>query len=185
MAMNGAISIENTRRGDGGFSLLEVLIANVMLAIGLLAIAAMQDVALSRNANSKQLSVATSLATEMMERIRYNSPANATAIPGGGFLYNGIQACSNLALADCPGGETAGNATALNNLTANGDFAQWAARLKATDAAGNLLLPNAVGQVNSVAIGPASMNQVQVIVNLQWRVGILPKTIAMNTIVSP
>ena len=183
MAMKVERSIGQARRGEGGFSLLEVLIANIMLAIGLLAIAAMQDVALSRNATSKQLSVATSLATEMMERIRYNSPANATPIPAGGFLYNGIQACSDLA--NCPGGEAAGNATALNNLTANGDFTQWAARLKARDALGNLLLPNAVGQVISQAIGPASMNQVQVIVNLQWQVGIVPKTIAMNTIVSP
>lgn len=181
--MNGAISIENTRRGEGGFSLLEVLIANVMLAVGLLAIAAMQDVALSQNATSKQLSAATSMATEMIERIRYNSPANATAIPAGGFLYSGIQACSNLAA--CPGGETAGSATALNNLTANGDFTQWAARLKARDAAGMLLLPNAVGQVNSVAIGAASMNQVQVIVILQWGVGVVPRTITMNTIVAP
>jgi type IV pilus assembly protein PilV len=184
MAMNGAISIENCRRGDGGFSLLEVLIANVMLAIGLLAIAAMQDVALSRNFESKRMSVATSLATEMMDRIRYNSPANATAIPAVGFLYNGIVACSDLALAACPLGEAAGNATALNNLTANGDVTQWAARLKARDAAGNLLLPNAVGVVNSVAIGPASMNQVQVIVTLGWG-GVVPRTLTMNTIVSP
>lgn len=171
--------------GEGGFSLLEVLIANLMLAVGLLAIAAMQDVALSRNSDSKRLSVATSMVTEMLERIRYNSPANSTPIPAGGFLYDGIRACSDPAV--CPGGETTGNATAANNLTANGDVAQWSARLKARDASGSLLLPSATGTVTSTTVpnGSASMGQVQITVQLSWSTGLRTPTVTMSTVVAP
>jgi type IV pilus assembly protein PilV len=177
MAMKVERSIGQARQGEGGFSLLEVLIANVMLAIGLLAIAAMQDVALSRNSNSKQLTVATSLATEMLERIRFNSPLNSKPLPVGGYLYSGIQACSDLA--HCTGGEAPGNATATNNLTANGDYNQWRARLKATDAAGNLLLPSATGTVTSAVISPTE--QVQITVTIAWGL----KSVTMNTVVAP
>jgi type IV pilus modification protein PilV len=178
MAMKVERSIGQARRGEDGFSLLEVLIANVMLAIGLLAIAAMQDVALSRNLNSKQLTVATSMATEMLERIRFNAPANSKPLAVGVYLYHGIQACSDV-LAYCPGGETPGNATSTNNLTANGDYKQWAARLKATDAAGNLLLPAATGTVASAVILPTE--QVQITVTIKWGL----KSVTMNTVVAP
>lgn len=175
MAIRVERSFGQASRGEGGFSLLEVLIANLMLMVGLLAIAAMQDVALSRNSDSKRLSVSTSLATEMLERVRFNSPANSTAP----FPYNGMIAC-NFACAPAP---TSGSAPPLS--TALGDYNQWQARLAATDAAGNLLLPNAVGLVTSQTIGPAAMQQVQVTVTLSYSTGVRTPTVTMNTIVAP
>jgi type IV pilus assembly protein PilV len=177
MAMKVERSIGQARRGEGGFSLLEVLIANLMLAVGLLAIAAMQDVALSRNSDSKRLSVATSLVTEMLERIRYNSPANSTSP----FPYTGMIACNF----GCVPAPTSGSAPALS--TALGDYTQWQNRLGATDAAGNLLLPNAIGTVTSALVpgGSASLGQVQVTVTVSWSSGVRTPTVTMNTIVAP
>src|SRR5206468_3830900 len=83
-------------------TLLEVMISSVYLAIGLLTIAAMEDIALSRNVDSKRLTIATNLTTEMIERIRFNSPANSTSFVGVGYPYHNIQACNYA----CPGWST-------------------------------------------------------------------------------
>lgn len=174
---------KGANQGEQGFTLIEVMFAAVYLAVGLLGIAAMQDTAIARNTDARRMNYATNLTAEMLERIRYNSPANTTPIVGGGFVYSGIRACSNLA--SCAGGETPGNATVLNNVTANGDYDQWRARLKATDASGSLLLPNAVGRVTSVAVGTPAMQQVQITVTIQYTSGIRTPTVTMNTFVAP
>lgn len=174
---------EGTNQGERGFTLIEVMFAVVYLAIGLLGIAAMQDTAIARNTDARRMNYATNLTVEMIERIRWNSPANATPIVGGGFVYNGIRACSDLA--NCAGGETPGNAIPGNNVTASGDYDQWRARLKATNTDGSLLLPNAVGQVTSVAVGSAPMQQVQITVTIQYTSGLRTPTATMNTFVAP
>lgn len=178
---------------EEGFTLIEVMFAAVYLAVGLLAIAAMQDIAIGRATDAKRLTVATNVATEMIERVRYNSPANSTATLGQ-YPYNGITACSDLTA--CPGGETAGNSA--NNVTALSDYNDWRSRLKATDAAGLLMLPGAVGTVTSTMVdlvnnttgaagadGVADMGQVQVTVTVKWATGIRTPTITMSTIVAP
>ncbi len=174
---------EGVNQGERGFTLIEVMFAAVYLAIGLLGIAAMQDTAIARNVDARRMNYATNLTAEMLERIRFNSPANSTPIVGGGFVYHNIRACSNLG--SCAGGETPGNAIVANNATASGDYDQWRARLKATDAAGTLLLPNAVAQVTSVAVGTPGMQQVQVTVTVQYSSGIRTPTVTMNTFVAP
>jgi len=85
---------ERVKQRDEGFTLIELMFASVYLAVGLLAIAAMVDMALSRNVDARRLTVATNLATEMIERIRFNSPTNATSIVGFGYPYHNIQACN-------------------------------------------------------------------------------------------
>mgnify|MGYP001618431589 FL=1 len=56
-------------KNENGFSLVELLIAITLLAIGLLAVAGMQSTAISSNAWANRLSTATSLAQEVMEDI--------------------------------------------------------------------------------------------------------------------
>lgn len=168
------------KQGDKGFTLIEVMIALVYLAVGLLAIAAMQDIALSRNVDAKRLTIATNLTTEMIERIRFNSPNNATSFAGVGYPYHNIQACNYA----CSGGSTPGNATA--DATANGDYNQWLGRLAATDSAGQPLLPNAMGTVTSTAVAtPSVLQQVQITVTIRWSSGIRTPTLNMTTLVAP
>ncbi len=75
-----------TCEGQGGFTLLESLIAMTVLAIGLLGLAGMQTLALSGNVNAKELGRATNMAATMVERIHYNR-RNVTA-------YNAIDTMS-------------------------------------------------------------------------------------------
>lgn len=168
------------KQGDKGFSLIEVMIALVYLAVGLLTIAAMEDIALSLNVDAKRLTIATNLATEMIERIRFNSPNNATSFAGVGYPYHNIKACNYA----CAGGSTPGNATV--DATANGDYNQWLGRLAAIDSAGQPLLPNAMGTVTSTAVAtPSVLQQVQITATIRWSSGIRTPTLTMTTLVAP
>ena len=171
---------ERVKQRDEGFTLIELMFASVYLAVGLLAIAAMVDMALSRNVDARRLTVATNLGTEMIERIRFNSPANAASIVAVGYPYHNIQACNYA----CTGGSAPGNST--GNPTANGDYNQWLAHLSATDSSGQLLLPNGMGTVTSTAVAnPPDLQQVQITVTIRWSTGIRQPTITMTTMVAP
>ena len=165
----------NRCREERGFSLIEVLLAMIFLAIGLLAIAAMQDVAMGSNMKAKRMSFATNLVTELVERIRYNAPANSTAP----YPYNFTVTCTTTA---CAGG----TAPTMTNLTALGDYTQWVSRLANLEpSTGQIVLPNASGTVTSVAAGPATLGQVLITITLTWSSGIVPATVTMSTIVAP
>ena len=145
LLMRGTMQRQGSRpapEGQQGFSMLEVMIALTVITIGMLGIAAMQQFAVARNVDAKQLSVATNLAVEMIERIQY-SRKNVVS-------YNGIDVSS--ASATCP---------ATPNMT-NGDCTQWLNRLVASR------LPSVRGTVQVTTVGPTSMNQWQVKVQIRW-----------------
>lgn len=75
-------SYNHARRSEqtqqAGFSLLEVLIALLVLAIGLLGLAALQNVGLRLNSQSYERTQATILIDDMIDRMRANS-AGVTA----------------------------------------------------------------------------------------------------------
>ena len=110
--------------GSGGFTLLEVLIALVVLSIGLLGIAGLQGVGLRSSHGAYLSSQASLLAYDMADRIRAN-PQSLTTY--GGFTSTTV---------DC----TAPPVTPL----AAADMAQWACAVEA-------LLPNGVGTITGVA----------------------------------
>ena len=83
-------------QSQAGFSLLEVMISVVVLSIGLLGLAAMQEIASSRNIGANDLTVATNLATEMIERVQYSKKQVS--------FYNGIDVSSSTN--NCPSGGT-------------------------------------------------------------------------------
>lgn len=66
------------KRSECGLSMIEVLVAVVILAIGLLGIASTQLVALEQTNLSQKRTTATMLVSEMADRVR----ANGGAIPG-------------------------------------------------------------------------------------------------------
>jgi prepilin-type N-terminal cleavage/methylation domain-containing protein len=200
------------QRKDSGFTLIEVMFAVVFLSIGLLGIAAMQDIAISRNVDGRRLTVATNLAAEMLERVRYNAAGNSYRNLGT-YLYHNIIACTPATFtppaATCPfaplvnpcpasfngncTGPNAGNASPLvpGGATALGDYNQWRAALAAVDANGVPLLPGAIGTVAVVAvdnfnpIGPTSLELVQTTVTVGWVAGLRTPTITMSTVMAP
>jgi len=62
----------NIQRRQGGFTLLEILIAIVILSIGLLGLAGLQATGLKNNYSAYQRTQASLLANEMLDRIRAN-----------------------------------------------------------------------------------------------------------------
>ncbi len=62
-------------RAGAGFSLLEVLIALVILSVGLLGIAALISTALKSNSSAYMRTQATALAYNIIDRMRANLPA--------------------------------------------------------------------------------------------------------------
>jgi type IV pilus assembly protein PilV len=144
------------RNSQRGFTLIEVMIALIVLSFGLLAIAAMQDMALGRNVDANEMSVVTNLAADMVERIRFNRP-NVTA-------YNGIDTSN--------AGTRPLNAQAM----AQGDYDQWAARLGASRLGG------VRGLVTVAALGPANLNQSQVTVQVTWTGGMRTGTGTLATV---
>ena len=188
-----ATRIGTASREEGGFTLIEVMFAAVYLSVGLLAIAAMQNIAIAEGANAKRLGYASNVAEDMIERIRSNWPANAT---GATLPYQNLAACNFVctvpqvvaACSTCPGVPSAGNAT--GNPTALGDYNQWSGRLAALDASGQRMLPNAIGTVTSTlfpAPGGNALGQVLVTVQVQYGAGGLFPThgVTLQTIVAP
>src|SRR5574341_908954 len=145
--------------GEGGFTLIEGMIALVVLSIGLLAVSGMQAVALSRNVDANQLSQITHLTAEMVERVRFNR--------GNVMAYNGI--------------DTAVVATRppVTQPQAQGDYDQWGARLAQSGIAGIR------GQVTVAALAPTALNQNQVTVRVNWIGGLLNRAVVVTTVVVP
>ena len=178
---------------EAGFTLIEVMFAVVFLSIGLLGIAAMQDIAISRNVDGRRLTVATNLAAEMLERVRYNAAGSSWRI-GGLYLYNGIVACTGPTCTglDTPNPGNTGNiAFGVPRTTAAGDYAQWNAALAAVDSNNVRLLPGAVGRVSVSAvdalnpIGTTSLEQVQTRVTVSWTAGLRTPTVTMSSMMTP
>ena len=79
-----------------GFTLIEILVTVVVLAIGLLGLAGLQATSLSFNSTAYQRSQATSLAYDIVDRMR----ANVVAARGGNYNVNfGFAAPAGTALA--------------------------------------------------------------------------------------
>lgn len=140
----------NFKRQDG-FTLIEGMMASVLLSVGILGVAAMQGIALTRNVDSTELTRATNLAAEMIERIQYNRKniaQYAIDTAGGGI--------------PCP-------QNAVTQAMAKGDCDQWVALLGNPQASG---LVNVRGVV-TVPAAPAGtvatlLNQYPVTVTVSW-----------------
>ncbi len=139
------------RRQDG-FTLIEVLIAVVLIAVGLLAVAGMQTTAIRGNSFARDTTLGTQLAEEMIERIR----VNALTTPEN---YDGIDTA----------GACAGSDPAL------GDCQQWTAALVASG------LPAIRGTVAVNVTDPAMPKASTVTVAVSWGVG-LTRTVTFTTI---
>jgi type IV pilus assembly protein PilV len=134
--------------GETGFTLIEGMIAAVILAVGLLALAGMQGVALSKNGDANELAQATTLNAALMERIKFNR--------GRALAYHNIDT---------------GNAATQPPVAepmARGDYTQWQTLLN------NSKMANARGLVSvtrldpNPALNPITLNQFLVTVRINW-----------------
>ena len=95
--------IRPTRPCGRGFTLVEVLVALVVMAVGLLGIAALYVEGLRAGRTSVYRTAAVNLAADMGERIRANPGASATYAGTGpgvdNFCVNGASDCSAAELA--------------------------------------------------------------------------------------
>lgn len=110
--MKSRMKSTSSPRNVRGMSLIEVLVAVLVLAVGMLGVAAMQALALRGGQGSLESSQAVMAANSIIEAMRANR-ANAAS-----YVYNGIAACGTV-----PG---AGSSLAGNDLN------NWVTRLKAT-----------------------------------------------------
>ncbi len=74
----------NLRRNDG-FSLIEILVALTILAVGLLALALLQVTAIKGNAVAAKWTVATGQAQDRLERFRHVGWDNIVSSAAGGY----------------------------------------------------------------------------------------------------
>ena len=149
-----------SKAGEKGFTLIEAVISILILSIGMLGMAALQDIALTRNVNASELSQATNLATDMMERIRYNAP-NVTD-------YNAIDTL------------VGGTQPPATQPMARGDYAQWKSRLENMTS-----LPAVQGLVTVTAQGPAALDQQLVTIQVSWTGRFINHALFLSTIMSP
>ena len=104
-------------RQEKGFTLIEAMLSSAILAVGLLGLAGMTTLSFTRNSDSSEMTVATNLAAELVERMQFN---RRNLVNG----YNGINLTSaNAALC---------TQNALTQPVARGDCLQWQARLFAS-----------------------------------------------------
>lgn len=137
-----------------GFTLLEVLVAIVIVSIGLLAVAGMQTTAISANASAKDATIAIQMAEEMVDRIRVNAGDTPE-------IYNNIDTNNNCAGLTDP---------------ALGDCTQWRARL----IDGSLGLSGARGTITVTDDSPIS-KAATITVTITWG-SISTRSITFRTI---
>jgi type IV pilus assembly protein PilV len=153
------------RRGASGFTMLEVLISIIVIAFGLLGVAGLQAFALKNSQSASMRSVATVLATDMIDRIKANSKGATD-----GF-YNETSATA-VAPTSVPGCLNSSGCATPQQLAQN-DLFEWKAMVAAA-------LPNGVGVVcldkditDGAASGPAdpkcSNDGNQLVVYIWWR----------------
>ncbi len=134
-------------RREDGFTLIEGMIATVLLATGLLGLASMQTIAMGRNGDASEKTRVTNFAVEIIERIQFNR-RNA-------LEYNGIDTSVVCTI------------SATTQPMARGDCDQWRNLLTGQLATG---LQNLRGQVAVTTVGPTlpPLNQRRVVVTMSW-----------------
>jgi type IV pilus assembly protein PilV len=76
------VKMKGRPNGEGGFTLLEVIIAISVLTIGLLAVASMQIAAIRGNDNASHITEATTLAQDRLEKLLAMTYTDAQILDG-------------------------------------------------------------------------------------------------------
>jgi type IV pilus assembly protein PilV len=168
--MTGEPVLRSRWSDQRGFTLLEGMLAAVLLGTGLLAMSAMQGIAFVKNVDANELTRITTLASDMMERIQFNR-RNA-------FSYNGINTQSPT---NC------NTISATTQPQAKGDCLLWDSLVDGTQ------LQNVQGTVTvSNLIPPNELGQRNVTVTITWMGSISSdstvkraRSLTMNRVIAP
>jgi type IV pilus assembly protein PilV len=173
MASGAHIQMQMPRiNHQSGFTLVESMIAGAILSVGLLALAGMQGIALTHNVDSTELTRATNLAAEMIERMQYNRKNIAQyAIDTSNAI-------------PCP-------QNAVTQPMAKGDCDQWVALLNDPQASGLVGVRGVITALAPVGALATLLNQYPVTVTVSWTgaAGVSKvaraKQVVLTTTVSP
>lgn len=157
-------------KDEQGFSLLEGLLATVLLGTGLLAMSGMQTIALVKNVDANELTRITSVASDMMERIQFNRRNAVT--------YNGIdtQSVTNCnSISSTAQWEAKGDCQLWQTLVANTQLQN----IRGTVTVSNVLAPTVLGQRN-VTVTITWMGSVQSDSTVKRA-----RTLTLNRVIAP
>jgi type IV pilus assembly protein PilV len=124
-----------TRRGAGGFSLVEVLVAMFVVALGILALAALLQVATRYGKMSELRSTATLLVNDIADRMRANRAGAALGAQGYDLATHDYPSEVVAPLGACTSATPCAPAA-----LARSDMADWTARLRATLPSGSAFI---------------------------------------------
>lgn len=122
---------QSTWRQQTGFSLLEVLIAFIILSLGLLGAVGMQAAAMQSNKETRNQTVATSLARELADKMRGNHgiAIKTTAADNPYLISATLNNASTLAFT-APAENCFSTACTTPTAVATWDMADWQNRLQ-------------------------------------------------------
>lgn len=150
-------------RQQRGFNLLEVLVSLVVLALGLLGLAAMQNLSLKSTHQSMQRTQANMAISDMIDRMR----ANPTGVRSGSYSLASYTSTPP-ASTDCA------SASCTSAAMASYDMATWIRYLISPQVLG----ASGAGSIQLIrAISPSSA---QYRIGVQWREGDLTLEQTMN-----
>jgi type IV pilus assembly protein PilV len=130
LARNRRIS-QSTSRQQTGFSLLEVLIAFIILSLGLLGAVGMQAAAMQSNKETRNQTVATSLARELADKMRGNhAVAIKTAAADNPYLMSATLNNPSTLAFTAPAENCFLTACTTATAVATWDMAEWQNRLQ-------------------------------------------------------
>lgn len=138
---------------QAGFSLIEVLVALLVLGIGMLGMGKMLMVSMKSNGTAYANTQAMNQANAMLDRIRAN---RAIALSGTSSNYSLSALTASSAYGAGPNCLTA--ACSAENM-ASSDVANWLANLSASNG-----LPSGQGSINFGSVN----NQTSVVIKVQW-----------------
>lgn len=129
---------------SGGFSLIEVLIAAFVIAIGVLGVSSAQLISIKNNQSAYYRSQANFLAMDILDRMR----ANPDGVQGG--FYSSVNTATTTPSATLPNCATNANGCSPQDI-ATADARQWAANFSRDGVAG--LIPGSTGTVVTQVAG--------------------------------
>ena len=141
-----------------GMSLIEVMIAMIIMAIGILGVSGMQAISLAQNRSALYRGEATQLANDLMDRVRVN-----TGVP-----YSALIDADPTAATDC------NVSTCSPTNMAAFDISQWKCSINSADAAGVAYTPcGTYGITGSLPLGSGSVALVAGVyeVTVEWADG--------------